>query len=74
MSCADWIAPLPAWVRIERATPVDLVNLSRLGPVEKRTLWREIRTQRPALAALLQDPTLQALRAAFEAELCIEAR
>lgn len=71
VTCASWPAPLPAWVRIERARPVARLNLSALDPPAKRALWQRLQRERPALAALLRDPNLQALRAAFDAELYI---
>lgn len=70
--CTDWPAPLPDWIKVGRTEPHRLVNLTQLAAAEKQRLWREIRTQRPALAALLQEPNLQALRQAFEADLCID--
>ena len=71
-TCADWPAPLPSWVTIGRAGPRRLLNLSQLPSEEKQATWQQIRERAPALAALLQDPTLQALREAFDADICID--
>lgn len=72
MSCMAWPNQLPRWVTIVRGEPERLTNLTQLAPQDKKTLWREIRTQRPALAALLKDPNLHALREAFDADICSE--
>lgn len=72
MSCADWPPPLPLGVRVERAGAWRLENLSRLPAAQKQARWAELRIERPALAALLRDPQLQALRAAFNAEVYID--
>ena len=67
-----WPAPRPAWLQIAKAEPVTGLNLSRLPPAEKRAKWDEIRHTQPELAALLKDPTLQALIKTFDAEVLIE--
>lgn len=50
-----------------------LVNISRLPPAQKRAAWEAIQRDRPALAELLQEENFQALREAFDADVCVDA-
>lgn len=71
----NWPRPCP--VAVARYQPRRRLNLSRLTPDEKRGVWERIKTERPALAALLreaQDDTtpLHALVTTFNAEIRID--
>lgn len=68
----NWPAPLPKDIEIRTYQPEHRLNLSRLEPEQKRAKWAEIQRQQPALAQLLGDPNLQALRQAFGADIYIE--
>lgn len=48
------------------------VNLSRIRPEHRAEAWRRLQEKHPALADLVQDPFVQAIRAAFNAEIVIE--
>lgn len=49
------------------------VNLSALPPAEKARVWTHLQQRHPAVAALLQDPSLGELRRAFDALVMIDA-
>jgi hypothetical protein len=68
----DWPAPLPADVQVTRHDPDRGLNLSQMPDCEKRATWAQIKTRNPALAQLLKDPDLQALRDAFGADVMID--
>lgn len=71
---AEWRAYAAAVARVEfvRGRRERWLNLSRQPPEQKRGLWARLQAERPALAALLQDPVLRALCRAFEAEILVE--
>lgn len=70
----------PYWdisgVRFEKAGPPRrLLNVTRLAREDSpvwQLVWRCFKRRRPEVAALLQDPNLHALRAAFDGEIHIE--
>lgn len=62
----------PLAIKTGWVVPREELNLSRLDAVEKRLVWGCLQRSRPKLAALLADPTLQALAAEFGAEILLE--
>lgn len=68
---------VPTWwdishLQIARETRQRRVNLSRLPPAEKREAWRRIKSEQPALAALLQSDGVQEMIRMFNAEVWVD--
>jgi|GEM_PF-2914583 hypothetical protein len=49
------------------------VNITRLAPADKRAAWAAIQRNRPDIAETIQQENFQALREAFDAEVCVDA-
>ena len=60
-----WPDPVPKGVAILFDTPRRRLNLTALDAIEKRLVWECLKRRQPALAGLLADPRLEALRGAF---------
>lgn len=70
-----WIRPdYPPPGTFRRLADLDeppMLNLTALALDHKRLVWGRIQAQAPALAAVLADPGLRELAAAFDAELFV---
>ncbi len=53
-------------------TSLNLTRLQHTDAATARCVWECLKRRRPALAALLTDPGLQALKKTFDAEISIE--
>lgn len=71
----DLLRPRPR-VQFRRGYPGKWINLTRraakLPPAEKQALWMRMKSERPALAGLLQEPDFRALAQQFDADIYIE--
>lgn len=59
-------------IEVDHQGEAGQVNLSRLPKDQRGPMWERIKQERPAQAELIRSDTFQALREAFDGEVCIE--
>lgn len=61
----------PLWSGTSKPGP--LLNLSAVPGDQRAAVWQRLKAERPAQAELISSEPVQALRAAFDADLLVEA-